>query len=542
MDFITNLPNSFGFTVIWVICDRLTKYIHLIALPTKFTSQDLAHRFAVEIHRLHGTPKSIVSDHDPLFLSNFWKEFFKAQGTKLKYSTAYHPETDGQTEVTNRSVETYLRCFVNDHPRKWFKYLHLAELWYNTSFHSAIQMSPFKALYGREPPNINQCLASEAKGDPLPVLLQVHEQILTQLKENLRKSRVQMEKQANKHRADVTFDVGAWVLLRLQPYRQQTIHKRVSQKLSQRYFGPFQIVKRVGEVAYLLDLPSSSRIHPVVHVSLLRHYHGTYPTTDFCPIPAHKSVSFIQESESETIDLKDDGSALPRTAIVSKVRDVSPSGHSLLKTRKQSVLAEDLEESTSQGLKRSNAERENESISEGELVLNTKQMLFPTSQNSSPKTATCSPSNGQEPLTCGKPCEQYPAVSHSPFSINTPPPKVINSPFSVSPTPHNIFPLPKKDPSRSPPPTFKSQLPSNSPSATRPLRSPSPNQIPSQPLFSPTTSLDPLTIAHNSENATNNLNLEDKVLIGPMSIDKSSNSRPTRVKKRSILLKNFYTY
>lgn len=154
MDFITHLPNSFGHTVIWVICDRLTKFVHFIALPTKFTAEDLATRFSVEICRLHGMPKTIVSDRDPLFLSTFWKELFRVQGTTLKYSTAYHPETDGQTEVVNRTLETYLRCFVSDNPRRWYKFLHLAEFWHNTTVHSSIQMPPFKALYGRNPPTV----------------------------------------------------------------------------------------------------------------------------------------------------------------------------------------------------------------------------------------------------------------------------------------------------------------------------------------------------------------------------------------------------
>lgn len=108
MDFITHLPNSFGHTVIWVICDRLTKYVHFIALSSKFTAEDLANCFLVEIFRLHGIPKTIISDRDPLFLSKFWKELFKTQGTQLRFNTAYHPETDGQTEVVNRTLESYL--------------------------------------------------------------------------------------------------------------------------------------------------------------------------------------------------------------------------------------------------------------------------------------------------------------------------------------------------------------------------------------------------------------------------------------------------
>ncbi|XP_058747091.1 uncharacterized protein LOC131620088 [Vicia villosa] len=108
MDFITHLLNSLGHTVIWVVCDRFTKFSHFIALPTKFSAKDLALRFSVEICRLHGVPKSIVSDRDPLFLSTFWREIFKAQGTTLKYSSAYHPETDG-----HRSYEQ-LRAFHSE--------------------------------------------------------------------------------------------------------------------------------------------------------------------------------------------------------------------------------------------------------------------------------------------------------------------------------------------------------------------------------------------------------------------------------------------
>lgn len=158
MDSITHLPSSFDHTVIWVICDRLTKFIHFIALPTHFIEPDLAIHFSFDIRLLHGVLKSTVSDRDTLFLSAFWKEIFCLHGTTLKHSTSYHPEMDGQIEVVNRSLETYPCCFTNDQPHKWFKLLHLVEFWYNSSHHLAIGMSPFEAnvdeLCGRSAPNL----------------------------------------------------------------------------------------------------------------------------------------------------------------------------------------------------------------------------------------------------------------------------------------------------------------------------------------------------------------------------------------------------
>jgi hypothetical protein len=210
MDFITHLPNSFGHTVIWVICDRLTKYVHFIGLPTRFTAKDIAMRFSTEICRLHGPPKSIVSDRDPLFLSNFWKELFRVQGTTLKYSSAYHPETDGQTEVVNRSLETYLRCFSSEHPRKWYKFLHLAEYWHNSTFHSSIKMSPFEALYGRSPPSVLDYVRGHSANSEVDQTLAQRQQLLNTLKENLKRSRKKMEDQANKREEIVPLNLGTW--------------------------------------------------------------------------------------------------------------------------------------------------------------------------------------------------------------------------------------------------------------------------------------------------------------------------------------------
>lgn len=151
MDFIEGLPASEGYEVIMVVVDRFTKYAHFVPLRHPFTAATVARAFWDNIIKLHGVPHSIVSDRDCIFTSNMWRAILDAAGTKLSYSTAYHSQTDGQSERVNQCLEMYLRCAVHDTPSKWRKWLSTAEFWYNTTYHSSLNTSPFQALYGKEP-------------------------------------------------------------------------------------------------------------------------------------------------------------------------------------------------------------------------------------------------------------------------------------------------------------------------------------------------------------------------------------------------------
>lgn len=142
MDFIICLPSSTVKSTIMTVVDRLSKYRHFIALPSIFSAQSVTEAFVVGIIRLRGPPRSIVTDRDPRFLHTFWQELHHLQGITLAMSTAYHPQTDGQSEALNKCVEQYLCCFVADAPKQWVTMLPWAEYWYNTSYQSSAGMTP----------------------------------------------------------------------------------------------------------------------------------------------------------------------------------------------------------------------------------------------------------------------------------------------------------------------------------------------------------------------------------------------------------------
>lgn len=275
MDFIEGLPKSGGKTVILVVVDRLSKYSHFCALSHPYTASSVAQIFMDQIFRLHGLPSSIVSDRDATFTSHFWTELFQKTGTKLKMSSGYHPQTDGQTEIVNKCLETYLRCFTSEQQHQWAKWLPLAEWWYNTSYHTASKMTPYEAVYGQAPPVLLPYTPNSSPVQAVDIVLRSRDQILRTLQDNLHMARNRMKQQADQHRSERSFQVGDMVFLRLQPYKQSSLKLKGRHKLAPKFYGPYKVLQKIGSVAYKLELPPSSRIHPVFHVSCLKKVLGT---------------------------------------------------------------------------------------------------------------------------------------------------------------------------------------------------------------------------------------------------------------------------
>jgi predicted aspartyl protease len=268
MDFIVQLPKTkAGHDAIYVIVDKLSKMAHFIPTHTTATAPDTAKLFLHHVVKLHGVPKSIVSDRDSKFTSQFWKSLWQLLDTKLAMSTAFHPQTDGQTEVMNKMLEQMLRAFTNVKQDNWDELLPYCEIAYNNSKNVTTGYSPFYLNHGQEinlPSNIS--VTDELANVAVEELLTKLNESLTLAELNIKEAQEHQKKYADKNRREVTFKVDDKVLLDA----RDITFTAGSKKLLDKYLGPYPITEVISATAYRLKLPPKFRIHDVFHVSKLK--------------------------------------------------------------------------------------------------------------------------------------------------------------------------------------------------------------------------------------------------------------------------------
>jgi hypothetical protein len=266
MDFIVGLPESSGFDAILVVVDRLTKMAHFLPTTGTVDSEGTAALFRDGVFRLHGLPSDLVSDRGATFTSEFSRSLCRLTGITQNLSTAFHPQTDGQTERVNSVLEQYLRGYSNYQQDNWAELLSMAEFSYNNKVSATTGVSPFFANYHYHPR-----YEIRANSELLtPKALIDYSDRLTSLEKYLRSeiayTQAVQSEHANKHRSSrPVFSVGDHVWLN----RRNIQTTRPSSKLDYKRLGRFRILEKVSSHAYKLDLPTSMRIYPVFHVSLL---------------------------------------------------------------------------------------------------------------------------------------------------------------------------------------------------------------------------------------------------------------------------------
>ena len=274
MDFITHLPTTTsGNNVILVIVDRLTKYARFIPLaarrahdiPAAETTADAVFTYWC---RIFDIPQTIVSDRDPQFTSKFWTTLFDKYNTKLKHSTAYHPQTDGQTERTNRTLEEILRSYLSPTQTDWDSWLTSAEIAYNNTCHSSTQQTPHELVFNQPRRTMADFIAL-ANNTPNKAITSAAER-LQSAKRCIERAQKKQIQQANKHRRDITYNVGDLVFISTEHMNPKG---STSNKLMYKYVGPYRIIRRISDVTYEIQLPASSKLHPVFYVNRLRKFY-----------------------------------------------------------------------------------------------------------------------------------------------------------------------------------------------------------------------------------------------------------------------------
>jgi hypothetical protein len=281
------------------------KSTHFLPLKITDSLEKLADLYVPKIVRLHGVPISIVPDCDPRFTSRFWEKLHSAMGTKLNFSTAYHPQTDGQSERNIQTLEDILRLCVLDFKGSWICYLPLVEFAYNNSFQATIGMAPYETLYGRKcrsPLYWDEVGERQLLG---PELVQETKEKIALIRKRMLTAQSRQKSCADKHRRELEFAIGDLIYLKVSPMRN--VYRFGNKgKPSPRYVGPFQVLKRVSPLAYKIEMPPKlAGVHDVFHVSHLRKYvHDLSQVISHEPLDIQPNLTY-EELSVQILDHKE---------------------------------------------------------------------------------------------------------------------------------------------------------------------------------------------------------------------------------------------
>ena len=306
-DIISGLPESHGFNAIWVAVDRFTKRIRVAPTTAEVDSVGIARLFRDHVWRNHGLPEQIISDRGPQFVSKFTRELNRLLGIQTSLSTAFHPQTDGQTERVNQEIEQYLRIFINQRQDDWAEWIPLAEFAYNNRIHSSTRRTPFELDSGQHPR-----MGTEPR---MTTNVEAAEEFVERIQKATEEAKAALhqaaEDMARFHDArrgkEVVFKVGEKVWLDSRNIKTT----RPAKKLDDKWFGPFTIIEVVSDNAYKLKLtPPFAKVHPVFNITMLRRFNPDEIKER--PKPAEPSPTIDEEGEEvyeveDNLDKRKDG-------------------------------------------------------------------------------------------------------------------------------------------------------------------------------------------------------------------------------------------